>query len=46
MWMKMGATEKISVPGRYSVETEAQKQTLELDDKDKTNYLESIIKVL
>lgn len=46
MWMKMGATEKISVPGRYSVETEAQKQSVELDDKDKINYLESIIKVL
>ena len=43
MWMKMGATEKISVPGRYSVETEAQKQTLELSNEDQENYLNSII---
>lgn len=43
MWMKMGATEKISVPGRYSVETEAQKQTLELSSEDQEKYLNSII---
>lgn len=43
MWMKMGATEKISVPGRYSVETEAQKQTLELSPEDQEKYLNSII---
>lgn len=43
MWMKMGATEKISVPGRYSVETEAQKQTLELSTEDQKKYLNSII---
>lgn len=43
MWMKMGATEKISVPGRYSVETEAQQQNLELSLEAKKKYLESII---
>ena len=41
--MKMGTTEKISVPGRYSVETEAQKQTLELSPENQEKYLNSII---
>lgn len=43
MWMKMGATYKISVPGRYSVETEAQEQNIELLPEINEKYLESII---
>lgn len=43
MWMKMGATKKVSVPGRYSVETEAQKQILDLEKNDAKLYNQSII---
>lgn len=42
MWMKMGATEKVSIKGRYSVET-TNTESLDLDTIDSKLYEESII---